>query len=111
MAEKHVEPDGRAEEASEMDGGSVPGDLDDAELTAAEAIVEEHVQRSLAPYRGMFPPAVLEEMADDLRCFLLTHPVSHDMLTRIRPYLRAVSGGAATEVPFDVPKARKGKVG
>ena len=107
MADADAEPD-------ELDDGptnDVADELDDAELAAAEAIVEEHVQRSLAPYRDMFPPAVLEEMEDDLRCFLLTHPVCHDMLTRIRPYLRAVSGGAADAPQEDVQATSKGKVG
>lgn len=68
------------------------GALEDEEMAAAEALVEEQVQRSIAPFRGMFPPPVLEEMADDVRCFLLTHPVCHDLLARIRPHMRAVSG-------------------
>jgi hypothetical protein len=85
------------------------------ELAAAEAFVEERVQRSLARYRGMFPPEVIERYADDLRCFLLTHPVASKMLARIRPRAARVMSGegavphaAATD---EAPDANKGKMG
>lgn len=85
------------------------------ELAAAETFVEERVQRSLARYRGMFPPEVLEEYADDLRCFLLTHPVASKMLARIRPRAARVMSGEGA-VPHaapteEAPDAHKGKMG
>jgi hypothetical protein len=95
----------------EEDGGGELG-AEDAELEAvadelaeAEAFVEERVQRALAPYRGTFPPAVLEEYADDLRCHLLTHPVAYRMLARIRPRtVRSTSGeGAILNAVSDAP--------
>jgi len=52
---------------------------------ARVAFVEEHVQRALAPYRHAFAPGVLAELEEELRCFLLTHPVASRMLARIRP--------------------------
>jgi hypothetical protein len=84
------------------------------ELAEAEAFVEERVQRALAPYRGKFPPAVLEEYADDLRCHLLTHPVACRMLARIRPRaVRVTSGeGAIMDGAGDAPDAPiKAKLG
>jgi hypothetical protein len=86
---------------------ATPDEGEEEELAAAEQFVEEQVQRSIAPYRATFSPEVLEEMEDDLRCFLLTHPVCHDMLTRIRPFKRTVSGSNGAET--DRPATSKGK--
>lgn len=63
------------------------------ELAAAEGFVEEHVQRALRAYRGTLSPAVMEEIADDVRCFLLTHPVASLMLARVRPRAPRVTSG------------------
>jgi hypothetical protein len=75
------------------------------ELAAAEGFVEERVQRALDPYRGMFPPEVIAEFEDYLRCFLLTHPVASKMLARIRPRAQRSSSGEGaimgTESPSD----------
>jgi hypothetical protein len=50
-----------------------------------DAFIEEHVERALAPYRGVLPPEVLSAFADELWIFLTTHPVAERMLSRIRP--------------------------
>ncbi len=105
---EHVE-----EEATEEVAGVDLAAVAD-ELAAAEGFVEERVQRALAPYQGMYPPAVLEEWADDLRCFLLTHPVASRMLAGIRPRaLRSSSGeGVIMGLPSDeAPQARKDGAG
>lgn len=101
------------------EGEDGPPDVDvkaiSDEIAAAEVFVEERVQRSLARFRGMFPPEVLEEFADELRCFLLTHPVTSKMLARIRPRAgRVVSGeGAALHAAAtdEVPGVGKGSAG
>lgn len=64
-----------------------------AELAGAEGFVEERVQRALARLQGKYPPAVLAAWADDLRCFLLTHPVASEMLARIRPRADRTTSG------------------
>jgi hypothetical protein len=104
----------------QVEGGPVDGSVEldlgaiADELAAAEGFAEEHVQRALAPYRGMFPPEVLEEWEDDLRCFLLTHPVASGMLARIRPRAeRSTSGegaimGADSDDVLDASKDRMG---
>ena len=84
------------------------------ELAAAEGFVEERVQRALAPYRGMLSPAVLEEYADDLRCFLLTHPAASRMLARIRPRAQRSSSGEGVIMGLpsdDASPARKDGAG
>jgi hypothetical protein len=91
----------------ELEETTPDDDENEDELAAAEQLAEQQVQRSIAPYRAMFPPEVLEEMKDDLRCFLLTHPVGHDVLTRLRPFERTVSGSNGAEA--NRPAASKGK--
>ncbi len=95
MTNENAEPTG--DEAVESGAEDGPVDLDveaiGEELAAAEGFVEERVQRALDRFRGVYPPAVLDEFADDLRCYLLTHPVASQMLARIRPRAeRAASG-------------------
>jgi hypothetical protein len=117
MSDSEAEPTGSGEQ-SEGGPGEDPAELDlDAvadELAAAEGFAEEHVQRALAPYRGMYPPEVLEEWEDDLRCFLLTHPVASQMLARIRPRAeRSTSGegtimNAISDAPIETSKGRIG---
>jgi hypothetical protein len=112
-----AEPTGEDKQGDEGYGGD-PAELDveavAAELMAAEGFVEERVQGALARFEGMFPPAVLEEFADDLRCYLLTHPVASEMLARVRPRTeRSTSGEAAiAHVPGDdglqTPKGQAG---
>jgi hypothetical protein len=114
----HEKADTKEEERREYDTADVlaeleaaalaEGEPDEGELAAAEALVADRVERSLDPFREMFPPDVADEMEDDLRCFLLTHPVSHDMLARVRPYLRTTSGSNTAEV---VPTKGKAKAG
>lgn len=117
MVDAKAEPTGDDEQAEGGPGdGSMGLDLGAIadELAAAEGFVEEHVQRALAPHRGMFPPEVLEEFEDDLRCFLLTHPVASEMLARIRPRAeRSTSGeGAIMNAASDgVVETRKGRIG
>jgi hypothetical protein len=107
---------GTATDAEAGDGVLPEVDLDkvEAEMAAAEAFVEERVQRSLARYRGMFPPEVLEEFADELRCFLLTHPVASKMLDRIRPRsipMQSTERETVGAHQRGVPASRKGKLG
>jgi hypothetical protein len=63
----------------------------DPEQALTEAFVEEHVQRALAPYRGRFPPELIEHFAEELRELVLTHPVASRILSRVRPH-QASSG-------------------
>jgi hypothetical protein len=103
MADTAAKPTiGDEGEGSAEDGGERAGlpEVDlaavEEELAAAEEFVEEHVQRALSAYRGTLSPAVMEEVADDVRCFLLTHPVASLMLARVRPRApRATSGDNA----------------
>ena len=117
MADREAEPAGAEEQVDgEPEEELVELDLVaiGEELAAAEGFVEERVQRALAPYQRMFPPAVLEEFADDLRCFLLTHPVASKMLARIRPRAeRATSGEGVIlhAISDDGLQALKGKGG
>jgi hypothetical protein len=85
---------------------------DDAQAQT-EALVEAHIERSLAPHRGRFPPEVLEEFAEELRVFLMTHPVASRLLARVRPVAdRTVSGDQALPgATEDAPAAGKGRVG
>jgi hypothetical protein len=116
MADTEAEPTGDeapaggpGEEAVELDLEAVAG-----ELAAAEGFVEERVQRALDRYRGMFPPEVLEEFAEELRCFLLTHPVASRMLARIRPRAeRSTSGEGAimNAASDDGVETSKGRIG
>jgi hypothetical protein len=63
----------------------------DPEQALTEAFVEEHVQRALAPYRGRFPPELIEHFAEELRELVFTHPVASRILSRVRPH-QASSG-------------------
>jgi hypothetical protein len=116
MADKQAGPADDDGAEGELPGH--PAELDveaiAAELVAAEGFVEERVQRALAPLKGRFPPAVIEEFEDDLRCFLLTHPVASRMLARIRPRTeRTTSGegaimGVSTDGDLEAPKGKAG---
>jgi hypothetical protein len=79
-----------------------------------DPFIEEHVERALAPYRGVWPPEVLSEFADEIRIFLLTHPVAERALSRIRP--RKVLAASDDVQKPGTPNVvaimpRKGKVG
>jgi hypothetical protein len=109
MADDEQAEGGPVDGAVELDVGAIAD-----ELAAAEGFAEERVQRALAPYRDMYPPEVLEEWEDDLRCFLLTHPVASKMLARIRPRAeRSTSGeGAIMDAPSgDVLDKSKDRMG
>jgi hypothetical protein len=117
MADTEAEPTGDEAHAESGPGEDVVElDLEAVaeELAAAEGFVEERVQRALDRYRGMFPSEVLEEFEDDLRCFLLTHPVASRMLARIRPRAdRSTSGegaimNATSDDIVDTSKDRSG---
>lgn len=94
---EHITPEESVDSDTDEPGEAWPPEVDvsavSEELAAAEAFVEERVQRSLAPYRGTFPPEVIEAFAEELRCFLLTHPVASKMLGRIRPRAAPVVSG------------------
>jgi len=100
---------GPAEGGGELDLEAI-GD----ELAAAEGEVETRIEGALTRYRGMYPPEVLAEFEDDLRCYLMTHPVASQLLARIRPRAqRVVSGEGAVLDPTqegDLP-AREDKAG
>ena len=85
----------------------------EADEAALEAFVDQHVKQALDPYRDQFSAAVLDEWEDDLRCFLLTHPVAYEMLRRIGPHVRATSGPnpAALVAEELATRVRKGKAG
>lgn len=85
----------------------------DPEQALTEAFVEEHVQRALAPYRGRFPPELLEHFAEELRELLFTHPVASRVLSRVRPHeassgTQPAPGVAETAVPAAPRKASAG---
>jgi hypothetical protein len=105
VAEPSAPLAGGEEDVGEIGAEDAELDAVADELVEAETFVEERVQRALAPYRGKFPPAVLEEYADDLRCYLLTHSVAYRMLARIRPRaVRSTSGeGAIMDAGSEAP--------
>jgi hypothetical protein len=69
-------------------------DQDAEEVAALDALVHTEVQRALGPYRGTLPEDVTTDFEDELKCFVLTHPVVWRMLARLRPRVaQAISGG------------------
>jgi hypothetical protein len=84
----------------------------DGEPSPTEAFVEEQIARSLAPYRGKFPPEVIEGFAEELRALAYTHPVASTLLSRARPLEVQHSGPEASPgTTLDTPQAaRKGNV-
>jgi hypothetical protein len=119
MADAQAKPQGD-DELAEGEGAEDTVGLDleaiADELAAAEGFVDERVKHALAPYRGMFPPEVIAEYEDDLRCFLLTHPVASQMLARVRPRAQRSSSGEEAIMGMEIPgnaalRARKNGAG
>ncbi len=85
----------------------------DAPPPTTDAIVEDAIERALAPYQGKFPPEVLDHFADELRVFFFTHPVASRMVSRVQPDDRAYSGDQPSAGVAQPPPtaSRKGNVG
>jgi len=51
---------------------------------ASNPVLDATVERALAPFRGLLPPEVLEEFRDTMADALTEHPVSKELLNRLR---------------------------
>ena len=77
-SERDDDPDSRPPSPA---GGRGPRPARDDE----DELLEREVERAVAPYRRIFPPAVVEDMADLLRAALIVHPVLGGTFQRLRP--------------------------
>jgi hypothetical protein len=59
-----------------------------------DPIVENQIERTLAPYRGIATPAMLETMRDRLREMLTTDPLALAMMEQLRPHAVPDRSGA-----------------
>lgn len=50
-----------------------------------DPLLEEKLDRALAPYVDLLPPEVLAQLREDLGDFATTHPEMARMLARLRP--------------------------
>jgi hypothetical protein len=49
-----------------------------------DPFIEAEIERSIQPYVGLAPPALLEAMRDTLRDALTTHPVAKGLIGHLR---------------------------
>ena len=49
------------------------------------APTEREVELAVAPYRGVLPPEVIDEMREAIRDALVSHPVLGTAFARVRP--------------------------
>jgi hypothetical protein len=83
--------------------------MSNQETTAQDPLVEEQIERTLQPYRGIATPAMLETIAENLRVMLTSHPVAVALLEQLRDH--PAPAALATEDRRTEDKADDGKVG
>lgn len=67
------------------------------------------VERAIAPYRGIFPPEAVAEMAEMLEHALKTHPVGVALIDRVRPRTATDRSGSRTKDGVEGAPAKNAK--
>jgi hypothetical protein len=79
------------------------------ENTPLDPLVEEQIERTLQPYRGIATAAMLETIAENLRLMLTSHPVAVGLLEQLRDH--PAPAALVTEDSRTEDKADDGKAG
>ncbi|XXT19277.1 hypothetical protein WME94_54540 [Sorangium sp. So ce429] len=78
---------------------------------AADPFLDEIVERTLAPYRGIAPPELLEAMRELIVEALTEDEVGRDLLERARPHATPLGSGVETREGAGAPQRRAGSGG
>jgi hypothetical protein len=50
-----------------------------------DAMIEAEVTEALDPYKGVYPPEILDELRHMMRIVMRTHPTAKHLLEQLRP--------------------------
>lgn len=74
---------------------------------SGDPILDEQVERALAPYKPLLRPETLQAFRDVLRDVLRTHPVGSQLLDRVRPRVTPHESGDVRKAVFgDLERAK-----